>query len=48
MTLNEFNNLVGQIGNIVKMMSGEKISTDTDEELIDGAKKLGLKTPKGE
>ena len=46
MTLYEFNNLIEQMGNITKLMAGEKISTVSDEELVEGAKKLGLKTPK--
>ena len=45
MTLNELNNFIEQIGNIVKMMAGEKVSMTTDEDLIDGAKKLGIRTP---
>ncbi len=45
MTINELNDFLGQMGNITKIMSGEKVSTSTDEEMIEGAKKLGLKTP---
>ena len=51
MSIYQFNSYMGEIVEVEKMLSGSgekekgKTDTTTTEELIKGAKKLGIKTP---